>query len=505
MSSRTRRRTGKSNRWLLILIGMVAVLVLLSLLAPMLVTSWVRGYLQKEAFRGKMEQFFGTQLQGTATLAALRWTGDEVATHEAHAMTRSGWKADLAGLHLALDWGAFRQGKWRVINTGADALDVSFEMPKTLLPIVEVEAKQTESAAIPSWLRGYLPSTTEVEGMRVDRLTLHYPGPWRLTESQLRLGSWQQGESSVQATIEGGIIETPIQLPVQLLPMKFNLVRATSRLSRDDLHLSQATLRWLGESEIILAGHVKPKDGSWQMNAHLAAIPLREVLSEDWKLRLTGLVEGDLDVQGSRHALPSVKGELHLKEAVLTALPILDKLATYTGVERFKRIILDTASAKVSGSGEARQLDQIVIQSNGLMRIEGNLTILSGQIDGRFMVGVTPETLRWIPGAQQHVFTAQNPSGPPGMVWTPLHITGGVDSPREDLTERLIGGAGKALLNAPVEIVEKTSELLLKPVLGDDLAKKPVEIMKKATDAPTKAVETGIDLLKGLGGGLLGK
>lgn len=523
MSSRRRSRSGKGKRWLVILICLGMALVGLLLLAPVLVTSWVRGYLQNEAFRGKMEQFFGTQLQGTATLAPLRWTGDEVTTQNAQLRTGSGWKADISSLHLALDWSAFRQGKWRVINAGADVLDLQFKAPAQANSEADVTATAPVSngtaSAIPSWLRGYLPRTTEVDGLKVDRLTLRYPGPWQLTESTLHLGAWQQGEQSVQAIITDGIIETPIQLPVQPQPMKFNLVRATTRLSREDLHLSEATLRWLGESEITLNGHVKPKEGSWKMNAHLVAIPLKEVLSEDWKLRLTGLIEGDLDIQGSRETTPSVKGDVHLKNAVLTALPILDKLATYTGVERFKRIILDIASAQISGSGETRKFEKIIIQSNGLMRLEGNLSILKGQLDGQFLVGVTPETLRWIPGAQQHVFTATNPSGTPGLVWTPLHITGSIDAPREDLSERLIGGASKALLNAPAEVIGKTSEMLLSPVLGPDLGKKPGEVLKsatniltkpgesakKATELPTQAVEKGIDLLKGIGGGLLGK
>jgi hypothetical protein len=61
--------------------------------------------------------------------------------------------------------------------------------------------------------------------------------------------------------------------------------------------------------------------------------------------------------------------------------------------------------------------------------------------------------------------------------------------------------------------------MLLSPVLGSDLGKKPGEVLKsatdiltkpgesakKATELPAQAVEKGIDLLKGIGGGLLGK
>ncbi len=521
MSSRKRRRSGTSSRWLFALLGLGLVFVILILLAPMLVMSWVRGYLQQDGFRGRMEQFFGTQLQGSVTLAPLRWTGDEVTTQDATVTTASGWKAQLSSMRLALDWNAFRQGKWRVIGAGMDALDVDFvgalnPAPEASTPITTNNSGR--GSAIPSWLRFYLPNQIEIDGVRVDELTFRH-GPWKLTDSKLRLGAWQQGENSVQTIAEGGIIETPIQLPVQLVPMKFNLVRATSRLSRDDFHLTAATFHWLGDSEINVNGHIRPIEGTWNMNTQLLAIPLSEVLSEDWKLRLTGQIQADLDISGSRTQTPKVKGQVQLQKGVLTALPILDKLADYTGVARFKRLILDIASADVNGSGQTREFEKIIIQSNGLLRIEGRLRIDNNQLDGSFMVGVTPETLRWIPGAKAHVFTTTNPSGQPGLLWTPLRITGTLDAPREDLTDRLIGGAGKALLNAPAEILGKVGETLLKPVLGDDLAKKPTEVLKAATETltkpgeaakkiqevPSKAVETGIDLLKGVGGGLFGK
>ncbi|MES2598687.1 MAG: hypothetical protein V4662_25360 [Verrucomicrobiota bacterium] len=522
MAVRSRRRSRQIPRWLLLLLGLGGVMIVLVLMAPMLVMNWVRSYVQKEVFRGKMEQFLGTQMKGSVTLGPLRWTGDEVTTSMLEATTVTGWKAEVSGLHVGLDWQAFRNRQWRIVETSADTLELSFKAPEVGLPGVVVPpptepvlTSETQSSSIPEWIRAYLPNTTEIDGVRFDALSLTYPGGWRLGESKLRVAAWQQGEQSVQATVEGGILETPVQLPVQLHPMKFNLSRASARLSREDLHLTSATLSWIGDSEITARGHVRPQDKTWELNTHLSAIPLREVLSQDWKLRLTGLVEGDLNITGGQGKDPKVEGDVQLKNAVLTALPVLDKLASYTRVDRFKRLVLDIATAHVIGSGESRQFEKIVLQSNGLLRIEGNLAILSGKIDGSFMIGVTPETLRWIPGAQQHVFTSTNPTAPAGMLWTPLHISGTIDAPREDLTERLMGGAGKALLNAPAEVVGRAGEALLSPVVGEDLAKKPGEVLKGATktltspgDAAKKAseaAEKGIDLLKGLGGGLLGK
>ncbi len=507
MSSRPRRRSGKSPRWLFVLIGMGLLVVVLALLAPMLVMNWVRGYLQQEAFRGQMERFFGTQLQGEVALTPLRWTGDEVTATEATVKMANGWQAEIGGLHLGLDWNAFRQGTWRVVGTGAD--DVALTFAPAATRAVDVPEMPTDGGEMrtetPLWLRRYLPDKTEIDGVMVDRLSLRYPGPWSVTEAKVRIGTWQQGETSAQVVVEKGILETPIQIEAQPTPLKFNLNRASTRISRDELHLKEVSLSWLGDSEITARGHLRPTLGTWKVTTNLKNIPLRECVNEDWKLRLTGLVEGDLEIEGRYQTLPTVEGDVRLREGVLTTLPILDRLATYTGVERFKRLVLDIASAQVSGSGDARHFEKIILQSNGLLRLEGTLHVQGGQLDGSFLLGVTPETLKWIPGAQQHVFNSPNPAGPVGMIWTPLRITGNIDSPREDLSERLITGAGKALLSAPADIAGKGTELLLSPVLGQEAAGKPGEVLKGATDAAGKAAETGVKLLEGLGGGLLGR
>jgi len=509
MSTRTRRRSGKSHRWLFALIALVILGVVITLLMPMLVMNWVRGYVQQEAFRGKMEQLFVTQMRGEVRLAPLRWTGDEVTSVEAGISTANGWQARLDGLHLTLDWNAFRQGKWRMVGSGVDSLTlerVSLTAPATPVPEMETtpESVTTQGSSIPAWLRRYLPTKTEVDGVHVDRFTLLHPGPWNVRDAKLRVSTWQHGETSVQVIAEGGIVETPLMLPAQLVPMKLNLTRAAARLSREDLHLTEATLKWLDAGEIIARGHLRPQQGSWEVSTQLSGIPLRECLTDDWKIRLSGHVKGDLNATGSKTSTPLITGKLQLQEAVLTAMPILDQLATYTGVERFKRLVLDVATTEVRLTDSTRQFDKIVLQSNGLMRLEGSLTVQGDQIDGSFLLGVTPETLKWIPGAGQHVFTATNPAGPAGMSWTPLRITGTMEAPREDLSSRLAAAAGKALLNAPGEIVGQGSRLLLTPILGEKGGALPNEVIKGATDATGKAVETGVKLLEGLGGGLLG-
>lgn len=512
MSTRTRRRSGKSHRWLIALSVLLGAGLVLILLMPTLVMGWVRSYLQAETFRDKMEEFFGTEMRGEVALAPLKWSGDEVSSAEAVVTTADGWRAQMDGLHLTLDWNAFRQGKWRMVGTGVDSILVERQLgDPNLLPPAAAAAEPSVSPvrdeadnSLPSWLRRYLPDEAEVDGLRVNRFSLMHPGPWNLRDAQMVISPWRQGETSIQAVVEGGIVETPLMLPAQTLPVKLNLNRASLRLSREDFHLKEATLKWLKEGEITARGHVRPQDGTWEMSAHVVGVPLQECLTDVWRLRLSGVLEGDLAAQGSMTAAPVASGSLNLRNGVLTALPVLDWLATYTGVERFKRLVLDVAKSEVRAAGNTRHFDKVILQSNGLLYLDGNLVMNGEEIDGRFMLGVTPETLKWIPGAQQHVFTSTHPSGPAGMLWTTLHITGTTAAPKEDLSARLAAAAGKSMLDLPAGVATRGSEMLLTPLLGEDAAKLPTEVIKNATDTTGKAVETGVKLLEGISGGLLG-
>ena len=80
------------------------------------------------------------------------------------------------------------------------------------------------------------------------------------------------------------------------------------------------------------------------------------------------------------------------------------------------------------------KITNLVAESKGLLRLEGNCTIAAGgAISGTLRVGVTPQTLQWLPGSRERVFTVvQN-----GYVWTDVEISGSLQDLREDLSSRL--------------------------------------------------------------------
>ena len=67
------------------------------------------------------------------------------------------------------------------------------------------------------------------------------------------------------------------------------------------------------------------------------------------------------------------------------------------------------------------------------------------------MSGVTPQTLQWIPGSRERVFTvAQN-----GYVWTDVKISGSLKDLREDLTPRLVAAMQDETIHQGTRIIRE--------------------------------------------------
>lgn len=496
------RRPSSPLRWLL-LIGGVLVLAFMALLllAPTLVTNYIRAHVQKDEFRQKAEQMIAAKTGGEVRLAPLVWSDDTAAISELKIEDAAGWDVDASGMHSSLDFGAIRGGVWRIQSSGADEITLR-RVPASMgshAAAGSTPGDATEEPApsdqIPSFLRRYIPSKTEIGGFDVQRFFFEHGG-WKLAETRLHLGDWSSGEKSVAAKLNGGTLQTPLTALEQKQPLKLDLTQGSLRLGDGQIQLSNATLHWKQQCTATVRGHVKTETGAWQAFTRIKALPLDEFLNDWWKQRLTGQMDGDVEVSGSRGTAPVWKADAELKNGVLQGLPILDKLVKYTNIHRFNRVVLDICTASLKPQGDALLVDKIVVQSNGLLRIEGALTFRGRGVEGDLFVGVTPEALAALPGANNRVFTESNPNGPPGLQWTRVHVAGTLDAPQEDLSTRLIGAAGMSLLfDTPEKLVNGGAETLLKPVLGEDAAKMPGKVIEGATGVIESGVKTGAGLI----------
>ncbi len=502
MTRRTRTATRRKSSPLRLLVIPAVILIvtgiLLVLLAPTLVTRFVRAHVQKEGFRMKAEEMIAAKTGGDARIEALNWHDDHAAISELRLENAHGLDLEAINLHAGIDFGAIRKGLWSVHSAAADEVTLTRRHTATSPGSRPAAAAQEETDGVPSFLRRYLPTRTEVGGFDVRRFSF-VQEPWKIMQTSFSADAWKSGQTSIPVQLAGGTLETPFNAPQQAEPLKLDLDKATLRLGADRLLLSTSTLRWKQSSETRLRGSVEFATGAWELFTHVENVPLDEFLDPWWKQRLSGRISADVESSGSRSSPFTWKADAVLAKGVLEGLPILATLADYTRTERFKRLVLDTCRATIRPDGGGLRFEKIIVHSNGLVRIEGSMTLRGNTVDGDFMVGVTPETLRYIPGAEQLVFTDQNPQGPPGLLWTRVRVAGTLDAPREDLTARLLGGAGMSLLfDAPDKVVKQGGEALLKPVLGDDAAKMPGKVIEGAAGLLENGVKTGTSLLNGV-------
>lgn len=497
-------------RWFAWLAGGLLVCgVVLIAVAPTLVTHFIRAHLMSDEFRKEAEVKISTATGGVVRLDPLRWNDDgTVNTREITLENAHGWDIESSGVHATLDFGAIKRKVWSITDAGADEITVRHTQAQPSLPSSQREESETDQDAvanIPSFLRAYLPNSTEVAGADVQSFNLEH-GAWKIKGTRMQVGAWRGGQAAVSVKLGGGSLHTPWQPGHLRQPIKLDISRATLRAGREQLQLSDASLRWRGEAEATLRGSRDFDTSAWKLVIDAHDVPLEEFLDAWWQQRLSGKLKGDGEITGDKVGVTTWTANLALVGGVLQGLPILEKLATYTRVRRFTRVVLDTCQAKLRPEGDALRVEQIVVQSDGLLRIEGSMLLRGHTIDGHFMVGVTPETLRWIPGAESHVFTERNVNGPPGLLWTQVSVKGPLDAPQEDLSMRLIGGAGMSLLfDTPGKAIKEGADTLLKPVLGGEAAKLPGKIMEGAGGLLENGVKAGAGLLENVLPGPLGK
>ncbi len=252
---------------------------------------------------------------------------------------------------------------------------------------------------------------------------------------------------SYDATLTRGRLLTPLSL----FP-KLDLQEASLRYADRALFVKSGTWHVFESGRLATDGEIDFGRGRYFFNGNLTNVQCEEVLPDDWKKRLRGELSSEFTVEGAGKNPPVVTGKLELVGGHLTALPVLDRIAAYTLTERFRRIGMRQASLAYRQEGERLELTRIVIASEGLLRIEGKLTIEAGQLEGQIRLGLTPTTLARLPGAKNRVFFP----GKNGMLWAPVRITGTTAFPREDLSERLVAAGVEWMY----EMVD--SELVLK-------------------------------------------
>lgn len=450
-----------SQRWIRIAAVAFAIAVGLLLAGYLFGKSWAQSYLRGPEFRKFVNARIGKTLQSEVEFDPFQFNG---LTLYSESMTARGLeggpfsKMQIDQLRAEFSLRRFFDRVWQVESIEAQHVGIKLDGTRLSRP---PEPEKLEAIARAN-TSGWLPNRVEIASAIIR--------DFELTWGDLPSTSGSLTKLAVRATpaeggwlIEGGRGE----LRAAGLP---GLTVENIRLRQRDRTLFVNEANFLSNE----GGTVKTSgevvfDERVDLQSKFNGIDIAPFLSKDWRMRLYGRANGDVRIQST---LPpsgplTVSGTVDLKNGRLEALPVLNEVAAFTKSQQFRSLALSRATARFERKANELKVYDLVTESEGLIRIEGAFNVASGQIDGLFQVGVSPTTLQWLPGSQDRVFTvARN-----GYVWTPVRLTGPVDSPSEDLTPRLVAAAGGAI----IEKVESTARDVIE--VGRDAAKGALDLL----------------------------
>jgi hypothetical protein len=171
-------------------------------------------------------------------------------------------------------------------------------------------------------------------------------------------------------------------------------------------------------------------------------LPVPEWLPKTWSGNFAGAADGDLHWTGNNYTLAAatVIGAVKVNGGHVGGLKFLDTIAAVTKHDDLARLELDVCRSKFRWHEGDCELNDIEIEQTGKFRIEGTVSFSERALTGMIRIGMTHQYLDWLPHPEE-VFSQETG----GYLWTTVHLSGTLDSPKQDLSPRVI----QALTESP--------------------------------------------------------
>lgn len=337
------------------------------------------------------------------------------------------------------------QGVWRLdtLTVGRVTIDLGLRQPASA-GAPQTERRDKETPAVPRRRRAwkislpFVPKRFEMRQVKVESFDLRWPagsnGIGSLAGTAVDAGS--KGRTW-EFLGQGGTLRYPGVPDMSITGFNVRLDWPTLYVTSADVALKEGR-----QGAVSVSGEANCEgDRPVDLNVRVEGLPVDRFLTADWRARLEGRLSGTARFTGPTRRGDEFRadGELRVSDGRVSALPVLDEIASLTGTDAFRSFKLDRADAKVRWSGGKLVFEDIWIESHGLLRINGTVSDHGGQIEGALEVGTTEDRLKLIPGARRHVFTREAD----GYVWAQsgVRLSGTRDQIQEDLTPRLASGA----------------------------------------------------------------
>jgi len=452
MARRSRRKP--VSPWMKVF-GVIVVLgVVMTTVLALMIGPWMREYLTTDAFRQKVAEELGKQLEAEVEIAPLRAADQTLFTTEVRITPREGGpfrEARLRDLRLRITPPSLGHWFWEVadVEIAALTLDAMRQRSRTLLPRPEPAAIAAAEPEQPPFWMAWLPMEVRLEPIRIRDFTVRWGEDEQaggvLERTTVRLAIHADG---IELLGNGGRLRQP-GAPVA------DIQEVEGRLKDDRLYINWARLA-VDSGRIEVTGEVGfEEETTVDLRMAFEEIDLARFLEPAWQARISGRIEGEAHLKGVVDENVAVTGKTRASGLIVTALPVLDQLAVFTTLQAFRRLSIQQATADFDWRPGLLELQNLNLEAEGLFFVKGRLTIEGERLAGNLDVGLTSRSLQWIPGARDKVFTQVH-----GIYrTTPVQISGTRQRPREDLTARLVTGAAQSTTERALDVADDLQQV----------------------------------------------
>jgi hypothetical protein len=426
---------------------------LLALIAALLVVGyfWINHYLDSDEFRGLVSSSASQGLGVEGTFDKFRWSGFAIYSGGFSAQGTPGSpvaKLDAKEIHCSINLSAALRGIWQLDELEIGQVQLALRDNTGVPPPPSSSASGAPSA--PSAMGGH---PVKIGTVRLDSVSLTWPPSMASGGSVnglvVELKQEDAGNGWNVSGARGTL--TFADLPVQQID------KVDLRLRPDRLYLTKALLRNTSGGTIQVAGEVGLGDvPDIDLHFEIAGFPLTPVLPTDWRAKFFGDLTASFQVtrEGKPDAPWKAEGNGRLENARLEALPLLDQLASLTKTQEYRMLPLQTVQADFTAGPTSTELRNLVVESSGMIRVEGQIARNGDALDGKLQLGLPPGKIALLPGAQQ-VFADSRGA----YAWTPVQIGGTLQKPEEDLTPRVVAAAAAAIQQGISNTINSATDL----------------------------------------------
>jgi hypothetical protein len=436
------------KKWLGIGLGSLVFLAIAGLIGFWI---WINAFLASPEFRTRVERQLAAALQADCTVMPLKWSGFSVYSTglEARGTNRSAFTSLIASeIRAELNFRALLARRWEIPSIDIQHVVVEFDAatprqePQPLPPL--------PSPAGSGKLASLLPNQVTIKTINIQSMDMNWKRNINATPITARGVSvvlTQDGASWRVDAAQGKI--APGYGP------ELTLNQARLRLRWPELFISFVELRPEGKGTLKLSGETAFEPVSkMDLLVEMAGLPVDPYLPQDWRARLVGDLFGSLRITGEPSHPSTLQGigPIELREGRLEALPALEKVATLTKTREFHSLRLHRANAHLRWTPSRTTLEKIILESESILRIEGEVSWEESRLFGILELGTTPAVLRALPGTQEKIFSISRD----GYIWAQPHVTlsGTTDQPVEDLSPRVLSAVVEGVKDEVVDTVK---------------------------------------------------